>query len=101
MKKTLSLGDLTDITSTTLDHYESLANEFWDGTNDHDVTENYTALMEVLPERDKLRILDFGCGPRRDLMYFKSLGHERVAFSHTEPRDCSRASRAENARLAR
>lgn len=80
MKKTLSLGDLTDITSTTLDHYESLANEFWDGTKDHDVTENYTALLEVLPERDRLRILDFGCGPGRDLMYFKSLGHEPVGL---------------------
>lgn len=68
------------ITSTTLQHYETSARAFWEGTKDHDVTQNYQALLDALPARKGLRILDFGCGPGRDLVYFKSAGHEPVGL---------------------
>lgn len=64
------------ITAQTLQHYESSAQAFWEGTKDHDVSQNYQALLGNLPPKKPLRILDFGCGPGRDLLYFKSLGHE-------------------------
>lgn len=75
MTKKLSPDDLITITSSTLKHYGSHAESFWLGTKDHDVSQNYAALLEALPQRTGLRILDFGCGPGRDLMYFKSMGH--------------------------
>ncbi len=76
MKTPLSPDELASIALSTLNHYESQAKSFWAGTKDHDVTQNYSALLERLPPNTKLRILDFGCGPGRDLLHFKSLGHE-------------------------
>ena len=75
MTKLLSPKDLEAISSSTLNHYESNAASFWEGTRNHDVTQNYEALLSALPKRQGLNILDFGCGPGRDLFYFKSLGH--------------------------
>ena len=75
MTKQLRPADLSEITSLTLGHYEGNALGFWEGTKDHDVSQNYTALLNALPSRLGMKILDFGCGPGRDLMYFKSQGH--------------------------
>ncbi|HKX13544.1 MAG TPA: class I SAM-dependent methyltransferase [bacterium] len=76
----LKPSDLEQISRKTLDHYESRAAEFWAGTKDHDVTQNYRALLDSLPQDRPLDILDFGCGPGRDLAYFKSLGHRAVGL---------------------
>lgn len=72
----LSKADLSAITATTLHHYEANAASFWEGTKDHDVSQNRGALLAALPQRTGLKILDFGCGPGRDLIYFKSIGHQ-------------------------
>jgi SAM-dependent methyltransferase len=80
MKKHLTSVDLEAITTQTLHHYESCAQSFWEGTKDHDVSQNYQALLGNLPERKGLRILDLGCGPGRDLQYFKSQGHDPVGL---------------------
>ncbi len=80
MKKTLSPDELEAITSRTLHHYDSQVEDFWEGTKDHDVTQNYEALLTELPSKKGLKILDFGCGPGRDLHYFKSLGHAPVGL---------------------
>ena len=74
--KVLSPGKLDEITSRTLRHYEDGAEGFWAGTRDHDVTQNYAAFLGALPKRPGLRLLDLGCGPGRDLLHFKQLGHE-------------------------
>lgn len=63
----------------TLTHYSNRALPFWEGTKDHDVTQNYQALLEALPQK-QLTLLDFGCGPGRDLAYFKSLGHKVIGL---------------------
>jgi SAM-dependent methyltransferase len=65
---------LHDIATRTLAHYERNAEAFWDGTRDHDVSQNYAALLGALGGRQGLRILDFGCGPGRDLAAFRALG---------------------------
>ncbi len=80
MTKGLSPSDLDLITSRTLDHYERSAAEFWEGTRGHDVTQNYEAFLGALPQRKGLRLLDFGCGPGRDVRYFKQLGHEPIGL---------------------
>lgn len=59
----------------TIQHYEQNANAFWEGTRDHDVSQNYAALLKHLPPQKGLEILDLGCGPGRDLKYFKDQGH--------------------------
>lgn len=63
----------------TLAHYEANAQAFWAGTRDHDVTQNRDALLRHVPAVPA-RILDFGCGPGRDLKAFAELGHEAVGL---------------------
>lgn len=64
----------------TLAHYDRFAERFRDGTWDHDVSQNVDALLRYLPSGRALRILDFGCGPGRDLITFRDLGHEVVGL---------------------
>jgi SAM-dependent methyltransferase len=65
---------------STLAHYERNARSFWEGTKDHDVRQNYAALLEAIEGAPPFTILDFGCGPGRDLKSFASLGHEAVGL---------------------
>ena len=66
--------------SRTLSHYEANAAGFWEGTKDHDVSQNYEALLDTLDGPGPFTILDFGCGPGRDLAHFASLGHQAVGL---------------------
>jgi SAM-dependent methyltransferase len=72
--------ELTEIAARTLAHYQRNAESFWQGTRDHDVTQNYAALLDALGGRRGLRILDFGCGPGRDLAAFRALGQLPVGL---------------------
>ena len=67
---------LSELTARTLHDYDRLAESFWAGTRDHDVTQNYAALLDALAGSAPLRLLDFGCGPGRDLMALTALGHK-------------------------
>ncbi len=71
--------DLRKISQTTLAHYNDTAEAFWEGTRAHDVSQNIHALLSHL-EAGPSRILDFGCGPGRDLRAFRDLGHEAVGL---------------------
>ncbi len=75
-----SLPPLDVIASRTLGHYEAGAEGFWAGTRDHDVTQNHAALLDALPGKPPFTILDFGCGPGRDLLAFRELGHTVVGL---------------------
>jgi SAM-dependent methyltransferase len=81
---------LQKITRRTLGHYDQHAAEFWEGTRDHDVSQNYQALLNALPKKSGLSLLDFGCGPGRDLLYFKNLGHHAVGLEGS-PKFCRMA----------
>ncbi|HEX2796667.1 MAG TPA: hypothetical protein VHN38_06250, partial [Immundisolibacter sp.] len=59
----------------TVAHYDSHALAFWDGTRDHDVSQNRDALLRHITAPPPLTLLDFGCGPGRDLIAFRDLGH--------------------------
>ena len=67
-------------TQPTLDHYNQRAEEFWEGTRDHDVSQNIAALLQHIEGKPPFRILDFGCGPGRDLKTFASLGHHATGL---------------------
>ncbi len=76
----LTSAKLAETSAITLAHYNQHAESFWEGTRDHDVSQNRNALLENLPGRGPFRILDFGCGPGRDLRVFKDLGHEAIGL---------------------
>lgn len=76
----VDISQLDEIQAITLNNYEQQADDFWLGTKDHDVTQNYQALLSQFPSEKALTILDFGCGPGRDVKYFKSLGHNAIGL---------------------
>jgi SAM-dependent methyltransferase len=78
--KPLDAASLRDISHTTLRHYERNAAAFRAGTWDHDVSQNIHALLDAIEGEPPFSILDFGCGPGRDLVAFRALGHEAVGL---------------------
>ncbi len=76
----LTPAKLAETSAITLAHYNQHAESFWEGTRNHDVSQNRNAFLENLLGRAPFRILDFGCGPGRDLRAFKDLGHEAVGL---------------------
>lgn len=73
---TLSQSQLATISRRTLGHYDKHAEDFWQGTRDHDVSQNMNALLDAITADPPWRILDFGCGPGRDLVALIDAGHE-------------------------
>ena len=77
-------ADLEQITATTLGHYDSVAESFREGTRDHDVSQNIDALLRHIQGEAPFDILDFGCGPGRDLQTFTRMGHTAVGLDGSE-----------------
>ena len=71
----LTPEDLERIAAVTLAHYDRGAEDFWLATRDHDVSQNIAALLQFIESTPPFAILDFGCGPGRDLKTFTQLGH--------------------------
>ena len=80
----LTAKELRAVASVTLAHYDESANSFWQGTRDHDVSQNVEALLRHLRGERPYTILDFGCGPGRDLVRLRKLGHEAVGLEGAE-----------------
>jgi SAM-dependent methyltransferase len=72
--------DIAKIAERTLGHYETRAQEFWEGTRDHDVSQNINALLTNIQATKPYTLLDFGCGPGRDLITFRDLGHRVIGL---------------------
>ncbi len=72
--------DLKKISELTLEHYDQNADDFWEGTRDHDVSQNIAALLQHIEGKPPSAILDLGCGPGRDLKAFAELGHIAVGL---------------------
>ena len=73
-------ADLEAISERTVTHYDLAAESFWAGTHDHDVSQNIAALLDHVEGQPPFSILDFGCGPGRDLLTFQRLGHRPVGL---------------------
>lgn len=71
---------LNDLETQTLRHYDERCLQLWEGTRDHDVSQNRDALLRHLQGTPPFRILDLGCGGGRDLMAFRALGHEVIGL---------------------
>ena len=76
----LNPQQLRDITDLTLQHYNRSAEEFWQGTRDHDVSQNIHALLRSIEGNPPFTILDLGCGPGRDLKAIAGLGHVAIGL---------------------
>jgi SAM-dependent methyltransferase len=72
--------DLDTISTLTLEHYNQQAENFREGTRDHDVSQNVATLLRHLEGTPPFTILDFGCGPGRDLKAFTALGHIAIGL---------------------
>ncbi|MGP1613911.1 MAG: class I SAM-dependent methyltransferase [Pollutimonas bauzanensis] len=68
------------ISALTLDYYNRNAAGFKAGTQDHDVSQNIAALLRHMRGEPPYRILDFGCGPGRDLRAFARMGHSAIGL---------------------
>jgi len=75
-----SAEHLQGLAEKTIAHYDRFASEYWHGTRDHDVSQNYAALLDAIQGEPPYALLDFGCGPGRDLRYFRALGHDAVGL---------------------
>jgi SAM-dependent methyltransferase len=71
---------VSEISRRTLAHYDESADRFWAGTRDHDVTQNIAALLRHLEGTPPYTILDFGCGPGRDLATLTRMGHHAIGL---------------------
>ncbi len=80
MTKPLSAAELEALAARTIAHYDAAALSFEAGTRAHDVSQNYAALLRAIEGPPPFTLLDFGCGPGRDLAHFRSLGHEAVGL---------------------
>lgn len=80
----LSPDELAQISALTLAHYQSSAEDFREGTRDHDVSQNIAALLRHIRGEPPYDILDLGCGPGRDLKTFVALGHRPVGLDGTQ-----------------
>ena len=76
----LNSQDLKKIAELTLDCYNQNAEDFWEGTRNHDVSQNIAALLQHIESERPFTILDFGCGPGRDLKAFAELGHIAIGL---------------------
>ena len=85
MRRKFPRQDLEKITSQTLAHYEQRAEEFRERTRDHDVSQNIDALLRHIEGKPPFAILDFGCGPGRDLKTFTRMGHVAVGLEGAAP----------------
>ena len=78
--KKLDPADLAAITGRTLNYYDRFAESFWEGTRDHDVSQNIDALLQHIGADPPFTLLDFGCGPGRDLKVFIERGHMAIGL---------------------
>ena len=83
MKPGLANSELAEIAATTIADYDARAESFWAGTRDHDVSQNIATLLKWLPVQTGAVILDFGCGPGRDLKSLADMGHRPIGLDGT------------------
>lgn len=76
----MATENLRQIAEGTLGDYNRRAEEFWEGTRGHDVSQNVAALLDHIDGVPPFAILDFGCGPGRDLRTFTALGHVAIGL---------------------
>ncbi len=73
-------AEFRHLSERTINHYDRMAEAYSVGTENHDVSQNYEALLAAIEGEPPYDILDLGCGPGRDLRYFRGLGHNATGL---------------------
>src|SRR2546429_4736544 len=76
--------ELEAIAARTLEDYNRNADAFRVGTQDHDVSQNIAALLKHIRGASPFVLLDFGCGPGRDLKTLKATGHSPIGVDGSQ-----------------
>jgi SAM-dependent methyltransferase len=76
----LTRQKLTQIVDRTLNQYNDGAEDFWEGTRGHDVSQNIAALLQYIEGDPPFTLLDLGCGPGRDLKALADRGHLAIGL---------------------
>ena len=76
----LTRQKLTQIVDRTLNQYNDGAEDFWEGTRGHDVSQNIAALLQYIEGDPPFTLLDLGCGPGRDLKALADRGHRAIGL---------------------
>ena len=84
MKPRLNQEQLNEISQRTIADYNDRALWFHEQTRDHDVSQNLAALLSQINTQGPSRLLDFGCGPGRDLITFSKEGHQAIGLDGSE-----------------
>lgn len=72
------------ISQKTIAHYDLNAASYDKGTQSHDVSQNINALLRAIKTAAPFHILDFGCGPGRDLQTLTKLGHIAIGLEGSQ-----------------
>ncbi|QKM63710.1 class I SAM-dependent methyltransferase [Polynucleobacter antarcticus] len=76
----MNTHELSQATHDTIEHYNKNAEDYREGTRTHDVSQNINALLSYIEGNTPFTLLDFGCGPGRDLKTLAGLGHIAVGL---------------------
>jgi SAM-dependent methyltransferase len=74
---------MRELVAQTLADYAVHAEGFCAATRDHDVSQNIATLLRHVEGKPPFKILDFGCGPGRDLKTLAALGHVATGLDGT------------------
>ena len=91
---TLNPLDLQRITGATLKHYNEHAEAFWQGTRDHDVSQNIEALLTSIEGEPPFTSSISAAGPAGTLRPFANLAISRLASMARSPSFLWRAATA-------
>ena len=80
----LNQQQLDKISQQTIADYNDRAQWFHEHTRDHDVSQNLAALIRHINRPGSSRLLDFGCGPGRDLKTLTAAGHQAIGLDGCE-----------------
>ncbi len=72
------------ISQKNIGHYDQNAVSYDEGTQGHDVSQNIDALLRAIKAKPPFHLLDFGCGPGRDLQTFTKLGHIAIGLEGSQ-----------------
>ena len=72
------------ISQKNIGHYDQNAVSYDEGTQDHDVSQNIDALLRAIKTEPPFHLLDFGCGPGRDLQTLTKLGHVAIGLEGSQ-----------------
>ena len=68
------------ISQKNIGHYDQNAISYDEGTKGHDVSQNINAFLRAIKAEPPFHLLDFGCGPGRDLQTLTKLGHVAIGL---------------------